>query len=209
MSRPPIARDKLVRHICGLGNDKNGNPISIRTADLATACDIAPGSIQAMLSGPVAAGEIYVCKVTLPGVRAFNEYRKGGGQAVPEFRPLDTRRAGIAQSTADQKPRPSTINKPQPAVGNNTGSAIPVPPASAGDRAVAARPATPKSTTRARLKEEPAAKKASAGDAFNLTIDDKGVLIIGTDEGVIELQPNDARRLGNFMLGSQGVWNPF
>jgi len=208
MSRPPIARDKLVRHICGLGSDKNGNPISIRTADLATACDVAPGSIQAMLSGPVAAGEIYVCKVTPPSGRAFNEYRKGSGQAAPEFKPLDTRRAGIALCTADQKPRPSTINKPQPAVGNNTGSTRP-DPASAGERAVAAAKATPKPAARDRLKEEPAATKASAGDVFTITIDDTGVLIIGTDEGVIKLQPKQCQRLGHFLVGSQGIWNPF
>ena len=55
----------------------------------------------------------------------------------------------------------------------------------------------------------PAPAKAPAGDVFSITLDDTGVLVIATDEGVIELQPAHAKRLGHFMGGSQGVWNPF
>lgn len=206
MSRPPIARDKLVRHICGLGNDKNGNPISIRTADLAAACDVAPSSIQAMLSGPVAAGEIYVCKVTPPNGRAFNEYRQGGGQAVPEFKPLNPKRAGIALATTGQAPRPALSKQPQPAVGN-TGSPQ-SESSSADERAVTSDPETPEPQPE-RRGMGPAPARAPAGDVFGITLDDAGVLVIATDEGVIELQPIHAKRLGHFMVGSQGIWNPF
>jgi hypothetical protein len=208
VSRPPIARDKLVRHICSLGNDKNGKPISIRTAELAAACNVLPGSVQAMLADPVAKGEICVCKVTPAEGRACNEYRKGSGAGVSQFQTLNIKRAGIAVSTAGQKPLPGTSSKPQPEVGEKTpaaGNQGPPPVAPA----VTATQATPKPTARARMKEEPAAPKASAGDAIRINIDHDGVLIIGTDEGVLELQPEHSKRLGNFMLGSQGIWNPF
>lgn len=207
MSRPPLARDTLVRHICGLGNDKNGNPINIRTAELAAACAIAPGSIQAMLAGPVARGEIYVCKVTPPSGRAFNEYRQGGGQPAPEFKPLDTKRAGVALSTAHQAPRPTLSKPPQPEVGKSTPAAGASHPPR-GEPAVAAK-ATPRPDAHAALKEEPAVREVSAGDVFSITLDDAGVLIIAADDGVIELQPNHAKRLGHFMVGSERIWNPF
>lgn len=206
MSRPPIARDKLLRHIYSLGNDKNGNPISIRTAELAAACGVLPGSIQAMLAAPVAKGEICVCKVTPAEGRPFNEYRKGSGVGVAQFQKLNTKRAGIAVSTAGQKPLPGTSSKPQREVGSTPAAGDQGPPPVAP--AVTAGKATPGPTTGARLKKEPATFKAPAGDACHCGIDDDGTLLITIPEGFLELNPKQARKLGHFMGATHGVWNP-
>lgn len=218
--------DQLLKIIDGLGLDNNFNPVGIRTKALAEVSGVPANSISVLLTPHVNSGRLCVCKITVPGSPPQNEYRKGIGVPMPEFKPLNTRKAGIALGTpahrggtAKAPPLstpapvvtaivPPTFIKPQPAVGSNTGSAIPVPPASAGDRAVAAGQATPKPAARARLKEEPAATKASAGDALRINIDDDGTLIIATAEDVIELDIDQALRLGDFMHATQGVWRP-
>jgi hypothetical protein len=222
--------DLLIQAIKRLGNDRFGNPVGIRTYELAQATDVPANSIQVLLVPAVKRGEIYVCKVSVPGRPPQNEYRIGGGVAAPEFKPLIPKRAGAALGTPGRrnttttaatplstlKPAEAatpTFLKPQPAVGN-TGSSRPdssvVP---AGARTVTAK-ATPKPAAGVRLKEESMTPKASAGDAayygaLDISIDHEGTLIIGTVESVIELPPEHTRRLGNFLLGSQGVWNPF
>lgn len=222
--------DKLLKVIDGLGQDKYGNPVGIRSPELAAASGVPIKSITALLGTAVAKGRVVVCKVTSASGQEQNEYRQGGGLPPPEFTPLNTRRAGIARSTRaarrapigdgatgtlpqrDAEPETPVFlssTTPQPAVGNtgSTRSDSSTIPTEA--RAVTADEATPKPEVHAALNEEPAVRKASAGDAFNITIDDTGALIIGTDEGVIELQPTHAKRLGHFMVGSQGIWNPF
>lgn len=196
--------DKLLAIIDGLGTDKNGNPIGIRSPELAAASGIAAKSITSLLSYAVTKGRVFVCKVTIPGAATQNEYRKGGGVPAPGFVPLNTKRADIARSA----PASAITKQPQPAVGTSTPAAGgPVTPPA--EPAVAAAPATPAPDARAVLKEEPAAQKAPAGNDFGITLDDTGVLTITTCEGVIELQPNHAKRLGHFMVGSERIWNPF
>jgi len=219
--------DKLLKVIDGLGNDRFGNPVGIRSPALAEATGVPAKSITALLASAVARGRVVVCKITTPGGVMQNEYRQGVGVPPPEFKPLNTKRNDLACSlpaarrvpgaevaTGTLAPRtaetatPVFLSKPtpQPAVGTTTPAAGTLTPPQAAP-AVAAQ-ATPKPDARATLKKEPAAPKASAGDV-TITIDATGVLVIGTDEGVIELQPNQCKRLGHFLIGSQGIWNPF
>lgn len=192
--------DLLLRHIEGLGVDKvTFNPIGIRVAALAEATGVPAASIPVLLAKHVQSGRVCACKISVPGsgTAPQTEYRRGIGVPMPDWKPLNATRAGIA-----------TMKQPQPAVGNATPAAgDPVPPR--GEPAVAAVPATPTPEASAVLKEEPAPRKASAGDDFSITLDDTGALIIATCEGVIELQPAHAKRLGHFMVGSERIWNPF
>lgn len=219
--------ERLLQIIEGLGHGKtNFLPIGIRTAELADRAEVPRGSVQALLAPYVASGRLQCCKVTVPGSPGpeQSEYRAGGGVALPEFQPLNTRRGpgsaivarnGVATRAATplSSPRQTpadittpTLIQPQPAVGITTPAAgDPVPPR--GEPAVAAQ-ATPKPQAHAPLKKEPAARKASAGDDLDITLDDKGTLTIATCEGVLELSPKHAKRLGHFMTGSQGIWNP-
>ena len=221
--KPTTNAAKLVAAIRALGVDKYMQPLSIKTKDLAAKTGIATASIQASLEAAVKNGDVVVCKVTPATGHSYNEWRAGPGVPPTEFKPLNTKRAGVALRTPAYDPRPAvplstpkpgvtsiepaTLGKPKRAVGTTPAAGDQGPPPVAP--AVAATQATPKPTARARMKEEPAAPKASAGDALTINIDHDGVLIIGTDEGVLELHPEHSRRLGNFMLGSQGIWNPF
>lgn len=219
--------DKLLKVIDGLGNDKYGNPVGIRSPELAAASGVPAKSITALLATAVTKGRVVVCKVIIPGAATQNEYRKGGGLPPPEFKPLNPQRAGIARSTPAARHAPSSeaakgilpphdkatetpvflsSTTPQPAVGN-TGSAQ-SDSTSADERAVTSDPETPEPQPE-RRGMGPAPAKAPAGDVFSITLDDAGVLVIATDEGVIELQPTHAKRLGHFLVGSQGIWNPF
>lgn len=222
--KPQSKTDQLLAIIEGLGVDKFMNPVSIRVPELAQRSGIDPNSIPPLLTTAVAKGRVIMCKITVPGkAKPLNEYRKAAGASPHEWMPLNTKRAGVALRTpartstpavplSTPKPgvndiEPATLGKPQRAVGTTPAAGGQGPPPVAP--AVTATQATPKPTARARMKEEPAAPKASAGDALTINIDHDGVLIIGTDEGVLELHPEHSRRLGNFMLGSQGIWNPF
>lgn len=219
--------DKLLKVIDSLGNDKYGNPVGIRSPDLAAASGVPAKSITALLATAVTKGRVVVCKITIPGASTQNEYRKGGGLPPPEFTPLNTKRAGVACSTPAARRAPSaeaakgtlperatepvtpvllSSTTPQPAVGN-TGSAQ-SDSTSADERAVTSATETPGPQPE-RRGMGPAPAKAPAGDVLSITLDDTGVLVIATDEGVIELQPTHAKRLGHFMVGSQGIWNPF
>ncbi len=219
--------DKLLAVIDGLGTDKYGNPVGIRSPALSEASGVPAKSITALLASAVTRGRVVVCKITIPGASAQNEYRKGGGLPPPEFKPLNTRRNGAALRTpapraanapplstpklpasADQIAPPVFLKSTQPAV-----VAVAKTPA-AGDvapppvePAVAAQ-ATPKPEVRARLKKEPTAPKASAGDV-RVGINDSGTLVIAIDDDTLELNPKQARRLGHFMAGTHGIWNPF
>jgi len=215
--------ERLLQIVEGLGTDANFLPRGIRTAELADRAGIPRGSVHGMLAPYVASGRLCLCKITIPGSPAQNEYRKGSGTPPPEFKPLNTKRNDVALrsrtppgATAPlSTPRPSlaqietpTLTKqPQPAVGSATPAAGDLSPPQA--EPVVAAPATPKPDAGAALKKEPAAQKAPAGDDFGITLDDTGVLIISTDEGVIELQPQQSKRLGHFMVGSERIWNPF
>lgn len=219
----------LLRIIEGLGQDKHSFlPLGIRTNDLAKSASINANSIGTLLAPYIASGRIQVCKITVPGRPPQNEYRKGAGVAAPEFAPLKTRRGAgnlMARAAAAaiwpglSTPRqgvadivtPTLINTPQPEVGQArrtpaAGRAAHPPPA---EPAVAA-PATPKPAAGAALKKEPATRKALAGDEMRIGINDSGVLVIAlNDDDGIELNPRQARRLGHFMVGTQGIWNPF
>ena len=222
--------DLLLAHIEGLGTDKvTGNPIGIRVAALAHATGVGATSIPTLLSPYVASGRLQCCKVTRPGLPPMNEYRKGIGVAMPDFVPLKTKRGpgslvvarnGAATPAAAplSTPRaavatistPQFLNKPQPAVGKAdttpaADDAVTTPPV---ESAVAA-PATPKSTAGAALKKEPATRKASAGDDLRIGINCDGVIVIASGAESIELNQKQARKLGYFMAGTAGVWNPF
>lgn len=228
--KPTTHAEKLVAAILALGVDRYMQPLSIKTKDLAKKTGIAAASIQACLDPAVKRGDVVVCKVTPATGHSYNEWRAGPGVPPTQFKPLNTKRSGVALRTPAYDPRPAVplstpkpganeiepalLGQPQSAVGKNTDSArsdssLILPEA----RAVAAQ-ATPKPKAGVRLKEEPATPEASAGDApylgaLDISINHNGTLIIGTVESVIELAPEHTRRLGNFMLGSQGVWNPF
>lgn len=220
----------LLAHIKRLGLDKFGNPIGIRTSALAEATGVPKNSIQALLDAAVIRGDLVVCKITNANNVQEREYRAGPGVPPPQFVPLNTRRANIAHG-AITKPLPVTtpapaVSTPRPAIAaivtptfikptqpevvvqsaEKTPAAEALPPTGA-DTAVAAQ-ATPKPQAGAALKKEPAAPKASAGDV-RIGINDSGTLVIAIDDDRIELNQKQAQRLGHFMIGTQGVWNPF
>ena len=210
--------ERILAALRSLGTDTEGRPISIRRTELAERAKIGQSNMALHIDPLVKSGDVYVCQITPNGTgRPVNEYRLGTGVPQPAWRPLDTKRRGVAVASAHLKAAPTNkpagstpapSSKPQPAVGSPTPAAGDrAPPA--GEPAVAAQ-ATPKPKTPARMNAAPAAPKASAGDVFSITIDDTGTLIIATDEGdVIELQPEHTKRLGHFMVGSERVWNPF
>lgn len=225
--------EALLRIIEGLGTDKvTQNPIGIRTKALAEKAGINPNSISVLLAPHVASGRLWVCKVTVPGSPAQNEYRKGSGVAIPDMKPLSGKRAGIAVG-APTKPLPVTTPAPalstpaaakpsapvipvftrqqaQPAVAKNTGSGRADLPPFAAEPAVAAK-ATPKPTARDVLKEEPAARQASAGDdELLLSIDQDGSLQIGYGDDPARwiFTPRHVLALGDFLNATQGLWRP-
>jgi hypothetical protein len=222
----------LLAHIEGLGTHKvTGNPIGIYVAALSEATGVAATSIPTLLSPYVRNGRVQCCKVTRPGLPPMNEYRRGIGVAIPDFKPLNTKRTHIAHA-AGIKPLPVTtpaptlstppatvseivtpqfISKTQPEVVAPTFAKTPAAGSSStpgAAPAVAAAPATPKPTAGAELKKEPATRKASAGDDLRIGINCNGVLVIAIDDDTIELNPKQARKLGHFMSGTAGVWNP-
>lgn len=228
--------ERLLNIIEGLGTDKHsGNPIGIRTKELAERGDVIPSSVGMLLAPHAASGRIRVCKVTTPGSPPQNEYRRGIGVAAPDFKPLSAKRAGIAIGPAT-KPPPvttpapavSTAAAPTPAIADIrtptlitkthpevVAQALAQTPAAGGHStpraapAVAAVKATPKPPAGDALKKEPATRKASAGDDLRIGINDAGTLVIAVDDESIELNPKQARKLGHFMSGTAGVWNPF
>ncbi len=222
--KPTRKTDQLLAIIEGLGVDKFMNPISIRVPDLARRSNIDASSIPPLLATAVARGRIVMCKITVPGkAKPMNEYRRAAGTSADKWIPLKTKRAGMALRVparagvpavplSTPKPgvteiEPATLGKPQRAVGTTPAAGYQDPPPVAP--AVTAEQATPAPAARVVLKKEPAARSEPAGDALTININHDGVLTIGTEEAVIELQPKHSRRLGNFMLGSQGIWNPF
>jgi hypothetical protein len=211
---PDSMAGRLLVIVRGLGNDKYGAPLSIKTSELARRASIPNNQVQCNMAGAVARGDVVVCKVTPAGGRPYNEYRVGPGVPPPALTSLNVRKSGIAQAThrGATNPEAPTLRKPQPAVGTTPAAGDQGPPPVAP--AVTAAKATPEPKAGVRLKEEPTTPKASAGDAtylgaLDISINHEGTLIIGTVESVIELAPEHTRRLGNFLLGSQGVWNPF
>lgn len=221
--------DALVAHIKGLGSDKFFTAIGIRTTALAEATGVPKNSIQALLEGRIKSGELVVCKISGASGQQEREYRAGPGVAPPAFVPINTKRAHIAHggatkplpvatpapSVSTPKPAaaaivtPTFITKTQPEVVSQqkTPAAEARPPLRAAP-AVAAAPATPKPKAGTVLKKEPATLKASAGDV-RIGINDVGTLVIAIDDDSIELNPKQARKLGHFMSGTAGVWNPF
>lgn len=166
-----------------------------------------------------------------------NEYRLASMAQAP-FVPLKPRKNGIAQGGAT-KPLPVTtpapkVSTPRPDIMNIEPASLgapqrvggPKPPAAGKPAtppvapAVAAQ-ATPEPTAGVVLRKEPTTRKAPAGDVpprpqringndgIALRIDHDGTLLIATDEGVLEIDPKQSRRLGHFMADTHGVWNPF
>jgi len=208
--------DLLLAHIEGLGTDKSMKPIGIRTKPLSEATGVPANSIQVLLDPHVKSGRLCVCKVTIPGAMTQNEYRKGAGAPAPGWKPLDTKRRGVAVASAHLKAAPTNkpavstpapSKSPQPEVGKQTPAAGD-PGLPRGEPAVAAQ-ATPEPKAPARMNATPSAPEASASDVFSANIDDTGVLIIATGAGVIKLHPKHTKRLGHFMVGSERIWNPF
>lgn len=223
--------ERLLQTIEGMGQDKvSFLPLGIRTNELAKAADVNPNSIGVLLAPYIASGRIRCCKVTVPGKAPQNEYRKGIGVAAPEFTPLKTKRGpgslvvarnGVATAAAvplstpcpavAEIATPTLITKTQPEVVAPTFAQTPAagsPKTPRAASAVAAVQATPKPSAGDALKKEPATRKASAGDALRIGINDAGTLVIAVDDESIELNPKQARKLGSFMAGTAGVWNP-
>lgn len=228
--------ERLVQIVEGLGQDKTTFlPLGIRSSELAERAGIPRGSVQALLAPYVDSGRLQCCKVSVPGSPPQNEYRSGAGVATPEFKPLDTKRAGIARNTAHVRPEASmppvdvsqptekrepevpvfllksSSSTPQPAVGN-TGSAR-SEPTSADERAVASSTETPGPQPE-RRGMGPAPAKAPAGDVagkLKLAIDDEGVLQMGysTDPARWVFTPKQTKQLGYFLRQTHDVWNPF
>jgi hypothetical protein len=222
--------DALVAHIKGLGSDKFFTPIGIRTKDLAEATGVPANSIQQLLDSRVKSGDIVACTITGASGYREREYRAGPGLPPPDFKPLNTRRNGIARG-ATTKPMPVTtpapsLSTPKPAVAairtptflkptqpevvapaQKTPAAEARPPMRAAP-AVAAVPATPKPQAGAALKKEPATRKASAGDDLRVGINADGVMVIALDDDSIELDIHQVLRLGDFLHATQGVWRP-
>ncbi len=101
--KPPEREAKLIAAIRAAG--------SIRTKELAEATGVQGNNIGTALAAAIARGDVYVCKVA-PGDgqtgRSTNEYRIGGGMPVPEFVPLNPRRAALASMAASVRRTPST-----------------------------------------------------------------------------------------------------
>lgn len=166
-----------------------------------------------------------------------NEYRLAT-MAQGSFVPLNTKRAGIAHG-APTKPLPITtpapkVSTPRPDIMNIEPASLGAPKRVGGSKPPAAgkpetppgapavaAPATPAPPPGVALKKEPTARPVSAGDVpprpqringndgIALRIDHDGTLLIATDEGVLEIDPKQSRRLGHFMADTHGVWNPF
>ncbi len=70
---------------------------------------------------------------------------------------------------------------------------------------------TPRPAAGAALKKEPATRKASAGDALRLSIDQDGVLQMGDDIDPARwiFTPQQTKQLGCFLRQTHDVWNPF
>lgn len=240
MSDKPVRvtkTDTLLAAIEGMGEDKGNRPIGIRTAELADKTGVPANSILMLLAPHVASGRLCVCKVTTPGRPPQNEYRRGAGMPPPSHTPLQPKRAGIAlgqpgkplpvttAAPAVSSPRTcepatpvflSSSTTPQAQVGKQRqparGSPPDTPPAVPAATAPGISPAqTPKPDAGAVLKAEPATRKASAGDALRLTIDQDGVLQMGddTDPARWIFTPQQTKQLGYFLCQTHDVWNPF
>lgn len=241
MSDKPVRVTKtetLLAAIEGLGEDKNNRPIGIRTAELAAKTGVPANSILMLLAPHVTSGRLCVCKVTTPGRPPQNEYRRGAGVPSPGHTPLNPKRAGIAIGQPG-KPMPATTPAPavsspratepatpvflkhratpQAQVGGNSvsrqaGTSTETPPVVPAATAPGIGPAqTPKPDAGAVLKAEPATRKASAGDALRLQIDQDGVLQMGddTDPARWIFTPQQTKQLGYFLRRTHDVWNPF
>lgn len=246
VGRPPgtgHAAARVLAVLQTIGTDADGRYLSLRSPELCVRARVDAGNLARIVQPLIDAGQVLVCKVTVPGERggSRNEYRAASG-TIPAWVPLNTRRSGIAHG-APSKPLPVTkaapslstarpglddikipvLGHPQPAVGQNSGSrkigkspTTPSPEAPA----VAAK-ATPAPDAGVALKKEPTTRSVPAGDVaprpqringndgIALRIDHDGTLLIATDEGVLEIDPKQCRRLGHFMADTHGVWNPF
>ena len=229
--KPPEREGKLIAAIRAAG--------TIRTKELSDATGVQGNNIGTALAAAIARGEVYVCKVA-PGPggtgRSTNEYRIGGGMPVPDFTPLDPKKARIASMTAMARRTPDTSGAtgtlpvrsvmpdvpvflssttPQAQVGNSAsrhaGSPLDTPPAGSAATAPGISPAqTPKPDAGAALKKEPATRKASAGDALRLSIDQDGVLQMGDDEDPARwvFMPNQVLAMGDFLHATERLWRP-
>lgn len=239
MSELPVRTtktDALLRAIEGLGNDKNGRAIGIRTTALAEATGVPANSIQALLTPHVASGRLCVCKVSTPSGQSQNEYRKGAGVPTPTHTPLSTRRAGIASATPTRRPAdahmakgllpaapaapavpevPVFLTAPQPAVGQNTGSqrmepsSLKTPSGAPADTARTVEPTPP--AVRERRGMGPAPVLPVAGAALRLAINQAGELQLGDEEDPARyvFTPQQTKQLGYFLRQTHDVWNPF
>lgn len=225
--------ERLVQIVEGLGQDKaTFLPLGIRTSDLAERAGVPRGSVQALLAPYVDSGRLQCCKVSVPGSPPQNEYRKGTGVPMPEFQPLNTKRAGIARNTAHVRPessmppvavsqvfdprepevpvfllKSSSRTTPQPEVGN-TGS-VQSEQTSADEHAVASREETP-GLQPERRGMGPAPASAPAGDVLRMSIDQDGALQLGDENDPARwvFTPSQVLALGDFLHGTQRVWRP-
>ena len=238
--RPPGAdgpTERILAVLKALGTDKENRPVSIRSAELAERAKVNHGSLSALTQALEAKGLIIRCKVQPLKGNATFEHRLGPGLAPPGFTPLNTKRAGIALG-APGKPLPVTTpaptvstprtsepatpvflkpraTTPQAQVGNSAsrhaGAPLETPPAVSAATAPGARSAqTPRPDAGAALNEEPATRKASAGDVLRLSIDQDGTLQMGDDHDPARwvFTPAQVLAIGDFLHATELVWRP-
>ena len=189
--------ETLLTAIEGLGEDKNSLPIGIRTAELAAKTGVPANSIQMLLAPHVASGRLCVCRVTLPGRPQQNEYRRGAGVPSPVHIPLNPKRAGIALGQPG-KPLPVTIAAPSVTRPRDAEPVTPVFLSSTTPQAQVGK------------QRQPATRKASAGSALRLSIDQDGALQMGDEDDPARwvFTPEQVLAMGDFLHATEQVWRP-
>jgi len=229
--------ERILAVLRSLGTDRDNRPVSIYTAELAERAQVNHGSMAVLGKAMEARGLVVRCLVQPAAGNARHAWRMGPGMPVPAFVPLNTKRAGVAMGQPG-KPMPVTTpasatstpcatepatpvflqtraTTPQAQVGNSASryaKFLPdTPPAGSAATVPGIRLAqTPKPDAGAELKKEPATRKASAGDALRLSIDQDGVLQMGDDEDPARwvFMPNQVLAMGDFLHATERLWRP-
>lgn len=198
--------------------------VSARTDQIATHIGTDTARVAPLLQAYVKSGALVTCLVQVPGKRSMTEYRIGSG--IPQGSgkgwkgepfTINPRRvakigeslsagqiaAARAKAPSAKTPAAATGSNPeqqreapQPAVGQNTGSApAPTPPRDGAHRAASAPEARAPAT-------------AKGADAIRLIIADSGEMVIALgDAEPIKLDPSATRQLGKFLAACSGLWS--
>lgn len=106
------AQARLLEALRSLGTDKEGRPLSIRSAALAERANVHHNALAKTMAALVQLGKVTACMVQPARGNKTWEYRLAAGIAPPqEFKPLNPARAGVALGQPG-KPLPAT--KPWP-----------------------------------------------------------------------------------------------